>query len=258
MTSGKRAANDWKILGATDPYFAVLTERRFEDAARPGPSREAFFSSGESDVDTLLARIAADHPAFAPRRALDFGCGVGRLVLPLARRVPQVVGVDVSVAMLDEARRNCKEAGASNVVLLASDSDEYRSAGGFDLVHSFIVLQHIPTRAGLGVVRDLIGRLNPGGVGALHVVYSVRRPLWWRCAYFARKTLPGLHRTANLVRGHRAARPLMQMNAYPLAVLYELVHGCGADRISSFLTDHDGFLGAMLIFRKPHEAQPRP
>ena len=49
----------------------------------------------------------------------------------------------------------------------------------------------------------------------------------------------------------QVARPLMEMNAYPLAALYELVHDCGAARIGSFLTDHDGFLGAMLIFRKP-------
>ncbi|HET8699972.1 MAG TPA: class I SAM-dependent methyltransferase [Gammaproteobacteria bacterium] len=251
MNAGKRAAQAWRVLGATDPYFAVLTERRFEHAARPGESREAFFRSGEDDVAQLFARIAADHPSFAPRRALDFGCGVGRLVLPLARRVAEVVGVDVSPAMLEEARKNCAEAGARNTAFVETDSAEYRAAGNFDLVHSVIVFQHIPRRVGLRLARELIGRLSPGGVGALHFVYSVRRPLWWRWAYFARKTVPGLHRAANLARGHRAARPLMEMNAYPLAALYELVHDCGAARVTSFLTDHDGFLGAMLIFRKP-------
>ncbi|HET7131819.1 MAG TPA: hypothetical protein VFJ95_06200 [Gammaproteobacteria bacterium] len=41
------------------------------------------------------------------------------------------------------------------------------------------------------------------------------------------------------------------MNAGKRAALYELVHACGAARIASYLTDHEGFLGAMLIFRKP-------
>jgi SAM-dependent methyltransferase len=251
MNAGKRAAHAWRVLGAADPYFAVLTERRFQDAARPGESREAFFRSGEDDVAALFTRIAADHPSFAPRRALDFGCGVGRLVLPLARRVPEVVGVDVSPAMLAEARKNCTEAGAHNVALCETDSAKFQSAGNFDFVHSFIVFQHIPPRAGLRLVRELIGRLSPGGVAALHFVYSVRRPLWWRWAYLARRMVPGLHRAANLARGHRAARPLMEMNAYPLAALYELVHDCGAARVTSYLTDHDGFLGTTLIFRKP-------
>jgi SAM-dependent methyltransferase len=251
MSASKRAARAWKVLGTTDPYFAVLTDPAFHEADRPGPPREAFFRSGEADVDKLFGLIAAEHPSFAPRRVLDFGCGVGRLVLPFARRAPKVVGVDVSAAMLDEARKNCAEAGLDNVALLATDSPELRRAGNFDLVHSNIVFQHIPSGEGLRIVRELVARLNPGGVGALHFVYAIRRPLWWRCIYFARKAIPGVHRVANIARGHPAGRPLMEMNEYPLAALYASIHDCGARRISSILTDHEGFLGAMLIFRKP-------
>ncbi|HEX6999944.1 MAG TPA: methyltransferase domain-containing protein [Gammaproteobacteria bacterium] len=246
-----RQAEGWKVLGSTEPYFAVLTDRRFHDADRPGPSREAFFRTGEDDIAKLFERITAEYPSFAPRRALDFGCGVGRLLLPLARRVPEVVGVDISPAMLAEARRNATEAGLSNVTLLSSDAPEYRRAGAFDLVHSHIVFQHIPRREGLRIVRDLLDRLSRGGVGALHFVYAIRRPPWWRAAHWARKTIPGVHRAANVVRGHPAARPLMQMNAYPLAALYAMIHDCGASRLSSHLVDHDGFLGATLIFQKP-------
>jgi SAM-dependent methyltransferase len=251
MDARSNAEDAWRRLGATDPYFAVLTDERFRDADRPGPSRDEFFRSGEADIARLFERIAADHPSFVPRSALDFGCGVGRLLLPLARRVPEVVGVDVSPAMLEEARSNCVNAGLGNVKLMASDSAEYRGCGSFDLIHSLIVFQHIPRRTGMRLVHDLVGRLNPGGVAALHFVYSVRRPLWWRLTHFARKTVPGVHRAANLLSGRRPVRPLMQMNAYPLAQLFALAHDCGAARISSILMDHDGFLGAKLVFRKP-------
>ena len=60
-------------------------------------------------------------PRFAPRSALDFGCGVGRLLVPLARRCPSVVGVDVADSMLAQARARCDAVGVTNVRLLKSD-----------------------------------------------------------------------------------------------------------------------------------------
>lgn len=251
MFRGTRAASGWETLGATEPYFAVLTDRRFHDADRPGLSRERFFQSGEDDIAEVFETIAAEHSEFAPRRALDFGCGVGRLVLPLARRVPEVVGTDVSRAMLAEAQRNATEAGLSNVAFVVSDAAEYRDAGTFDLVHSRIVFQHIPRRIGMPIVRDLVNRLNPGGIAALHFVYAIRKPLWWRVSHWARKTIPGVHEAANLIRGRPVARPLMAMNAYPLAEILAAAHDCGATRMSAKFADHEGFLGAMLLFRKP-------
>jgi 2-polyprenyl-3-methyl-5-hydroxy-6-metoxy-1,4-benzoquinol methylase len=43
---------------------------------------------------------------FAPRRVLDFGCGVGRVTLPLARRVDAVVAIDIADSMLS-LRASC-------------------------------------------------------------------------------------------------------------------------------------------------------
>src|SRR5215471_12281436 len=109
-----RAADAWRTLGATDPYFAVLTDPRFREADRPGPARDALFQSGEDDISRLFERIALEYPDCAARRALDFGCGVGRLLLPLARRVPEVIGADVSTAMLAEAQQNAAQARLGN------------------------------------------------------------------------------------------------------------------------------------------------
>ena len=49
--------------------------------------------------------------------ALDFGCGVGRLVLPLARRYRTVVGIDISDAYIAEAVRNRDKHGLTNISL---------------------------------------------------------------------------------------------------------------------------------------------
>ncbi len=55
---------------------------------------------------------------------LDLGCGTGQLSLPLAARVPAVVGVDPEPDMLMLARQAATERGVANVSwMLGADSD---------------------------------------------------------------------------------------------------------------------------------------
>src|SRR5690606_30137204 len=96
--------NEWEEWNKTDPYFSVLTNPKFRRQVLTEEAREEFFNSGREDINKVMA-ICRQHldPAFTPRRALDFGCGVGRLVVPLSRLAAQVVGLDVSQSMLAEA-----------------------------------------------------------------------------------------------------------------------------------------------------------
>src|SRR4051812_3426092 len=95
--------SDWEKFGRIDPYYGVLSHDRFHAAAEAGEARQAFFQSGESHIDLVFRTIREHCDAdFAPQRAFDFGCGVGRLVIPLARRAARVVGADISDAMLAE------------------------------------------------------------------------------------------------------------------------------------------------------------
>ncbi|EGJ09960.1 type 11 methyltransferase [Rubrivivax benzoatilyticus JA2 = ATCC BAA-35] len=157
---------EWEKWGARDPYFSVLTDPRFRVNAMTAQAREDFFALGRMHVDHVLHVIRCHlDGAFAPTRTLDFGCGVGRLVMPFARLGGEVVGVDISPSMLAEARRNCDQAGLSNVVLLPSDDALSAVAGDFDLVHSCIVLQHIEIPRGLVIFEQLVRRVRPGGMG---------------------------------------------------------------------------------------------
>jgi SAM-dependent methyltransferase len=91
-------------------------------AAHPEAS-VALYSLGDPRLlDATSREIAAaldDWGLTGPdRRALDLGCGIGRMLPRLAQSCALAVGVDVSAGMLAEARRRC--AGAGNLLLVRS------------------------------------------------------------------------------------------------------------------------------------------
>lgn len=104
-------------------------------------------------------------------RALDFGCGPGRAMEPLARAGVCVDGVDISERMLSFAREN--PALRDSRFFLGSGNDCGGAPDGeYDLVYSQLCFQHICSRE---VRNDLIGAfaraLRPGGVMFVQMHY---------------------------------------------------------------------------------------
>ena len=70
------------------------------------------------------------------RYALEIGCGIGRLMVPLCSRLRSVVGTDVSSGMISAATRRLKGfSNASVHVTTGQDLSEFGS-GSMDLVYS--------------------------------------------------------------------------------------------------------------------------
>jgi trans-aconitate methyltransferase len=141
-------ARDWDDLALVDPFWAVLAA---DDKRGGGWEPTEFFATGEADIEELLATAAQLGRPTRHERALDFGCGVGRLTRALARRFDEAVGIDVSERMLEHARR--LNADTPNVTFASSDEPPPEP---FDLVVANLVLQHLPTKA---LARVYIGRL---------------------------------------------------------------------------------------------------
>jgi 2-polyprenyl-3-methyl-5-hydroxy-6-metoxy-1,4-benzoquinol methylase len=247
----------WEYFGRENPYFGVLTRDRFSRERLDGDGRADFFASGEDYIATMFETTRRQLlPDFRPSRALDFGCGVGRLAMPLARRCQEVVGVDISDSMLAEAAANSSEAGLSNIELVKSDDELTQVNGTFDLVHSFIVFQHIPHKRGEVILRALIDRLRAGGVGILHFTYanSTSTPLSRRALTAAYVRFPGLHGLRNLAKHESAAQPHMQMNRYDLNRLLRVLQETGCHRVHVRFTEasYYGFplYGVILYFSK--------
>ncbi|MGH8907314.1 MAG: class I SAM-dependent methyltransferase [Egibacteraceae bacterium] len=102
-------------------------------------------------------------------RLLDVGCGPGTLTADLAALVAPglVVGVDIAVAPLAEARAHASDRGIGNVSFVEGDfrSCESLGEGRFDVVHAHQVLQHL--RDPVGALRAMARLAKPGGIVAV-------------------------------------------------------------------------------------------
>jgi SAM-dependent methyltransferase len=151
---------DWNERARSDAKYFVAFGRRNQD-------EEEFFASGRDLARSLTHQFLRLPPRPAPRcrRALEIGCGLGRLMRPLSAQVGEIHGVDVSDEMVRGARERLsgipnahvhRGAGAD----LAGFADE-----SFDLVYSYAVFQHIPSREAIfGYLREACRVLAPGGV----------------------------------------------------------------------------------------------
>lgn len=251
MTSSFSSDRAWQEWGEQDPYFAVLTDQALQRSRLTPEALAAFFHSGEVHINQVLDTIRRHvDPGFRPRRALDFGSGVGRLLLPLAAVADSVVGVDVSPAMLTEAKKQAEMRGLTNVTLVQSDDSLSQVGGPFDLVHSFLVLQHIPVARGERFIRRMVELLAPGGVAAIHVPYLRAASPLRRAATWMRRTVPGVHGLLNRLRGVPWRRPLMEMNLYDLGRVYRIFEGSGIAQVHSRFARDGEYHGVMFYAQK--------
>jgi SAM-dependent methyltransferase len=251
----------WQRYGQTEPYYAVLTSDRYLQDNMTPAAREEFFASGEGHAQWVLNALRHN---FKPEpklgRVLDFGCGVGRLVIPLARQCDSVVGVDVAEAMLQEARRNCRERDLNNVELVLADDQLSNVSGEFDLIHSSLVFQHIPPRRGEKILCRMLELLKDDGLGALHFTYQRQDTPLRRIGYWARLHLPLVNGLINLRQQRPFRAPLMQMNEYDLNRLLGILQAGGCRRAMIRFGEMPGdginIYGVTLFFRKRPPSPP--
>lgn len=146
----------WEGLAKFDPMWAVLTDG---DKIGRKWDPEEFFRTGHEEITHLMALL----PVGPRERAIDFGCGLGRLTQALTSYYGEVVGVDISPTMLELAR-SYDQTGRCEFKVNASNDLGILESNSFDLVLSCITLQHMPPRDSLSYIRDFVRLIKPGGM----------------------------------------------------------------------------------------------
>jgi SAM-dependent methyltransferase len=231
---------DWRELGKSNPYWGVISQPDFR-AENITPERiEQFYASGPFHIDPIARELEKLTGAPPSGRALEFGCGVGRLAEAMLAYTGDVTGVDISPGMLELARQR------GSKVNYVSEVPE----GPFDWINSFIVFQHIPPSRGEAIIEELLGKLAPDGVVSLQVTV-------WREKTHEWPEESGLRRLFQAQRQRRWARNLpvgqILMYDYNLSKIVRLLNRAGIEEIRLVSTDHGGHHGVIILGRKTAE-----
>jgi SAM-dependent methyltransferase len=151
----------WNEWGRRDPYWAIISR---PDRRGNRWDLEEFLQTGIDEIDELLEWLRELHVTVRPGRALDFGCGVGRLTQALARTFAECDGVDIAPSMIERADTLNQFGDRCRYHVNDRDDLALFPDGVFDLVYSDIVLQHIAPQFSAGYVREFTRVLAPGGV----------------------------------------------------------------------------------------------
>jgi trans-aconitate methyltransferase len=244
----------WRRLGRFDPYLKTvktLDPYKLDPRLHTGNVVEPYFESGSryvSDLfDTINQHVTGD---FIPNVGVDFGCSVGRIAIPLAKRCKAVIGLDVSSDVLAEAERNAVRLNVTNVSWASSDDELTEIKEPIGLFHSYNVFQHLAVDRGLRIMRRALEKLTSSGVIAVHVPYQDKASQIRQAINWAQAHVPGVHAIANVVRGRAPDYPHMLMNVYSINDVFSLLRAAGCTRVHCNFVDQERYPGAVIIGRK--------
>ncbi len=152
---------DWNARAREDAHYYVAFGRRDQDDSE-------FLSTATDVIRDLEGELRRFRRK--PERALEIGCGPGRLMRPMSRHFGEIHGVDISDEMIAQARSKLSDIPwahphAASGSDLAQFPDEH-----FDFVYSYAVFQHIPSaEVVFSYLRETVRVLKPGGFARLQI-----------------------------------------------------------------------------------------
>jgi ubiquinone/menaquinone biosynthesis C-methylase UbiE len=155
----------------------------YADADRARAYAELEFPGTYSLAFRDLPRLLRKHVSGS--RALDFGCGTGRSTRFLKDLAFEVIGVDVSEVMLDQAR--ARDPNGDYRLVVEGNLSEFGS-GALDLILAAFTFDNVPTDRKKTSLVELRRLLTPGG--CLVAVVSAAEIYWHEWTSFSTRDYP--------------------------------------------------------------------
>ena len=155
----QKMKRDWNRRASHHAKFWIATEDWQSD--------DAFADSGRETAERIRRLIGANwQPGW---RALEIGCGIGRVMRALAPFVAEIHGVDVSADMIRQSHEWLAGVAharthENNGIDLALFDDAY-----FDFVYAYVAFQHMPRPVFAAYLRDARRVLRPDGLVAFQI-----------------------------------------------------------------------------------------
>lgn len=160
---------DWQEMANVDPFRAISGQNKQWNV-------DEFFATAKPHMDQLFSAASGLGLPRAYERAVEFGCGAGRFLPHFEKRFKEVWGADVSQEMIDSASQynpRCRFHLVTGLDL------QFFPDNHFDLIYSFLVLQHLPNKSAItGYIKEFMRILRPGGLAAFQL--PDRLNLRWR------------------------------------------------------------------------------
>lgn len=156
----KHVLKSWESLAKHDPLWAIMSHPDKKDNKW---EMDEFMETGQSEVSGFLETINRILPGLPRKRALDFGCGAGRLTQALADYFDKVDGIDISPSMINTAIKNNRLGQRIKYHLGKENEIPFRD-NSFDFVLSLIVFQHVHKKYAKKYIAEFFRVLKPGGI----------------------------------------------------------------------------------------------
>jgi ubiquinone/menaquinone biosynthesis C-methylase UbiE len=151
---------DWNRRAVEDAHYYVAFGRHDQD-------EEEFLSTAGDVLRGLERELKRGLPGDNPRarRAIEIGCGPGRLMKPLSRQFGEIHGVDVSDEMVRLARARLAQIPHAHAHTGSGADLRQFADSSFDFLYSYAVFQHIPSKEVVfSYLEDAARVLKPGGL----------------------------------------------------------------------------------------------
>jgi SAM-dependent methyltransferase len=165
-----RVREAWTHMGATRPHHSVLSGDSYLPQNINQKAIESFMASGSRETSIIKSTLERHGFGLAhSKTCVEYGCGLGRVTIPIAKMFKKVDAYDISPTHLTSAKAYAMDANACSIEFHLISAETTKPLEECDFFYSRIVFQHNPPP----IIRELVATslkcLRAGGIAIFQV-----------------------------------------------------------------------------------------